>query len=110
MNIGSLNAIRIIGTGFDATPQNNLISIGNVPCSVVSSTSSLIVCAAGQNPIGTFNFTISVSNTGLAVMNANPTVSFTLTASSLSPTSSGTGGTYAYIYNKITWLLKKLFK
>ena len=82
-----------------------MVLIGNVICTVTSSSNTLIVCAAGQNPIGSYNFTVSVSNKGLAIMNSNPTVSFTLTASSLSPATSGTGG----IYLPYLSLMKNLF-
>lgn len=95
MKIATLSAIRITGTGFDATTlSNNIVLIGSVPCSITSATTTELICAAGENPVGTYYFTISVLNKGLAQMSVNPTASFSLTASSLSPTSSGTGGLF----------------
>ena len=87
-----MNAISITGSGFSLSPQNNQVLIGNIPCSITSSTSTQLTCAAGENSVGTYNYTVSVLNKGLAIMNVNPIITFQLTALSLSPSSSGTGG------------------
>ena len=88
-----MSAIRITGTGFDTTtPANNIVLIGKFLCTITSATSTQIVCAAGGIPVGTYSFTISVLNKGLASMSVNPTVTFSLSLTSLTPESSGTGG------------------
>lgn len=66
--------------------------IGTYQCTVSSSTGIEVICAAGQNPIGTYSLIASVVNKGLAQMSSSFSISFTLTASSISPTKSGTGG------------------
>ena len=61
-------------------------------CKILTATSLEITCAAGENSVGTYKFTVSVLNKGFAVMNMNPSISFQLTSSAISPSSSGTGG------------------
>ena len=47
----------------------------------------------GQNPVGTYSFSVNVQNKGLAQINSSvTTMTFSLTASSISPSLSGTGG------------------
>ena len=86
-------AISITGSGFDDTnKQNNLVKIGDVNCTVSSATNTNIICSAGPNTIGSYQFTVNVLSKGYAILNSNPTVTFTLTATSFTPTSTGTGG------------------
>ena len=66
--------------------------IGDVQCSVSSATATQITCVAGQNPIGTYNLTLSVLGKGLAIINNPQTLSFQLTASSMSPLIGTIGG------------------
>ena len=66
--------------------------IGDVQCSVTSATATQITCAAGQNPIGTYNLTLSVLGKGSAIINNPQTLSFQLTASSMSPLIGTIGG------------------
>lgn len=94
-----MSSISISGSGFDTNSTNNLILIGGIPCVIKSSTSTFIVCSAGENPIGTYYFKISVLNKGYAQMNVNSSVSFNLEATSISPTSSGTGGIEKILLN-----------
>lgn len=88
----NLNSIQITGSGFDTNPLNNIILIGNIPCVVISSTATLIICAAGPNPIGTYYFNVNIVDKGSPIMNSNPSVDFQLSALTLSPKYSGTGG------------------
>ena len=91
---GNMNAIVLTGSGFDPLPENNIILIGSTPCAVTQATTTQLTCSAGQNPFGTYYFTLNVVNRGLAILNVNPSVTFQLTATSISPTSSSTGGTF----------------
>ena len=92
INTTNLAAIVITGTGFDTNAQNNKVKIGDVACSISSATSIELICAAGSNSIGTYTFSVNVLGKGLATISSNPSVTFQLTASTLYPTSSGTGG------------------
>jgi len=88
-----LNAIVISGSGFDSVNlQNNLVYIGSVLCTITQATSTQLTCSNGLNSIGTYSFTVNVLGSGLAVMNSNPSVTYQLTTTSLSPSSSGVGG------------------
>jgi len=64
----------------------------------MSLSSTQIICSAGQNSIGTYQFTVSVLGKGNALMNVNPSVSFQLTTISVNPAMSGTGGKIQTIY------------
>ena len=90
--IGQLNSIRISGSGFESNPNNTQVKIGSVPCSIISLSSTQLVCSAGQNSIGTYQFSVSVFGKGNALMNVNPSVSFQLTTTAVYPAMSGTGG------------------
>lgn len=91
--IGTTSAIEIIGSGFDAvTASNNVVLIGQTLCVVTSATATNIICAAGENPVGTYGFTVRVLDKGLAIMNSATTVTFALTATSISPASGPAGG------------------
>ena len=87
-----LRLIKLVGFNFDPSPINNVVLIGSVRCNVTAATATQLTCTAGQNPIGTYTFSLSVVNKGQAVMNTNHSVSFNLTAYSLSPKISGTSG------------------
>ena len=83
------------GSGFDSVNlKNNIVKIGGALCSITQATSTQLTCLAGANSIGTYTFTVNVLGSGSALMNSNPSVTFQLTTSSLSPTRSGTGGKY----------------
>jgi hypothetical protein len=57
----------------------------------------------GQNPVGTYSFSVNVQNKGLAQITSSvTTLTFSLTASSISPSLSGTGG------NSLEYLLDYL--
>lgn len=84
----------IYGSGFDTYLENNRVMIGSYKCTVLTASNSEIKCIPGENPIGTYGLTLSVVNKGFASLASNFVVSFTLTASSLNPSSSGTGGNY----------------
>ncbi len=92
IDASSLDSIQITGTGFDTTTDNNLVLIGDVPCRITSATSTLLVCAAGENPVGTYSFKVNILGKGLARMSTTATATFSLTASSVTPTSGSTGG------------------
>lgn len=93
IDTSNLASIKITGSNFDATTKsNNQILIGDIPCEIISATANQIICSAGPNPIGIYSFKIHVINKGFATMNVNPTVQFDLTASSITPNYSGTGG------------------
>jgi hypothetical protein len=50
-NIDTTNqqAITLIGTGFDQTSNsNNIVLLGNVPCTVTSATSIQLICTPGN--------------------------------------------------------------
>lgn len=87
-----LRSIKITGLNFDPSPANNLVLIGSVACNVTATSTTQLTCMAGQNPIGTYTFSMSVANKGKAVLNTNPSVNFNLTTYSLTPAVSGTGG------------------
>jgi phosphotransferase system IIA component len=92
-----LNAIVISGSGFDSVnQQNNIVKIGNVLCTITQATSTQLTCSHGLNSIGTYTFTVNVLGSGLAIMDSNPSVTYQLTTTSLSPSSSGVGGILKY--------------
>ena len=72
--------------------MENVVLIGDVPCTITLATETHLTCAAGINSIGTYNFTVNVLGKGLAVMNAQADVTFHLNASSMNPVRSSTGG------------------
>ena len=42
-------AIKLTGTGFDQTSNsNNIVLLGNVPCTVTSATSTQLICTPGN--------------------------------------------------------------
>lgn len=92
IDASSNSAITIDGTGFSATPSDNIVMIGAVRCTVTSATSTQLVCAAGLNPVGTYSFTVNVLGKGLATMNSNTQATFSLTTVAVSPVSGSTGG------------------
>ena len=60
----------------------------------------------GANPVGTYAFSVNVQNKGLAQISSSvTTLTFSLVASSISPTTSGTGGENL---NKKLILFKKI--
>lgn len=90
---GTPSAIEITGSGFDAsTASNNVVLIGETICAITSATATNIICAAGENPVGTYGFTVKVLGKGLAIMNSATTVTFALTATTTYPVSGPAGG------------------
>ncbi|XP_048585401.1 fibrocystin-L isoform X2 [Nematostella vectensis] len=59
--------LTINGTGFSATPQDNIVNIGETPCNVTSSTSTLITCTLGHAHGGLREVSVRVQNKGFAV-------------------------------------------
>ena len=60
IDVSVLSSIKIAGSGFDNNNiNNNLVLIGQVPCRIISATGILIVCSAGENSIGTYDFQVN---------------------------------------------------
>ena len=103
--------------------QHFIVKIGDVQCTVTASTSTQITCVPGKaiyqlgsfvsfiknlktvsglNPAGTYAFTVNVLGKGLArISSATTTLDFPLVTSSITPTSSGTGGKYRHYFSLI---------
>ncbi len=95
------------GTGFDTNSQNNIVQLGGINCTCTA-TATQLTCAPGPNPFGDYHFSVNVLGKGLATLVDDPIVSFQLTATSIFPLSSGTGGLYhlkKYKIFRITILL-----
>ncbi len=89
----NIDAIKIYGSGFDSrTLENNVVLIGEVRCSVLTVTDSLISCKAGSNSIGTFGFSVVVLGKGKAVMNSDTTIEFGMSVEGFSPQSGSSWG------------------
>ena len=47
--LGNPSAIKLTGSGFDAQKiLNNIVKIGTSDCSIISATSTQIICAPGK--------------------------------------------------------------
>ncbi len=93
VDASDLAAVQLHGSGFDALqPMNNRVLIGEVLCKVTEATERLIVCQAGQNPVGTYGFRVVVAGKGLAEMRSNTMVNFGLSVDGFSPQSGSSGG------------------
>ena len=68
------------------------MEIGDVLCKITSATEALILCAAGENSVGTYKFIVSVIGKGLARMNSKTTATFQLKATEFTPALGSTGG------------------
>jgi len=69
IDASNLDSIQITGSNFDASePNQNVVLIGEIPCEIVSATSTLLVCSAGQNPIGTYSFRVNVLSKGVVLI------------------------------------------
>jgi len=115
-NIDTSNAQAIVltGSGFDATNSNNNVLLGTVPCVVTASTATQLTCTPGlatiryysnelqqnvffvfkgPNPVGTYTFSVNIANKGLAQITSQvTTLTFSLQATAIAPTTTGTGG------------------
>jgi len=91
VDTGSMAAIVITGTGFSDVLGENQVLIGEVACVVSEASSTRIVCAAGQNPVGTYAFRVNVVGKGWARVDTQTMAVFELTVSSVSPQSGSTG-------------------
>lgn len=89
------NLIKISGSGFDSVMSNNLVFIGDTSCQVNFANASYLTCVPGDGPLGTYNFTVNVIGKGLATLSNEAQLTsfdFTLQATAISPSVSGTGG------------------
>ena len=95
------SSIKLIGLGFDSTniSNNQLLAqrfivhqvwLSEHWCNLIFS--STLTWIKGQGQVGTYNFSVNVYPNGLAQMNSASIFTFSLNASSVNPTSSGTGG------------------
>jgi hypothetical protein len=87
------NAIVLTGMGFDTAKENNNVFLGPVECIITSATATQLICSAGLNPVGVYEFVVYVKDKGIAKINSTViSLNFTLSVSSMTPTISGTGG------------------
>lgn len=66
--------------------------LGDYECKITQATATRLICSPVNIPFGTYNFLVNVQDKGSAEMVINKYVTFSLTVSSISPLSSGTGG------------------
>lgn len=67
-NLGGQN-LTITGTGFSAYPSKNSVSVGGVPCQVVSSSNEAITCSLG--PTNSTSIPKAISTNGSTTDQAN---------------------------------------
>jgi len=93
IDTSNASSFVLTGTGFDAIAENNLVKLGDVACDITDATSTQLTCKPGLVPVGTYDFSVNVKNKGYALINSSVTnFTFVLVASSINPTTSGTGG------------------
>lgn len=89
--IAAGTSTTITGTGFDAN-GDNVVTAGAAACTLVSSTTTQIVCAFAEAPAGTVALRVRVGTVGFAA--GSGTVTGTMAITAVSPaTGSVTGGT-----------------
>ncbi|XP_064635838.1 fibrocystin-L-like [Lineus longissimus] len=84
------DVLTIQGTGFDATPSNNEVRVGDSSCVPQSATSSELTCLLGPGAMGSYSVQVTVSGKGKAT--GSNSFSYTASVTSVSPTSATKGG------------------
>ncbi|CAF3431137.1 unnamed protein product [Rotaria sp. Silwood1] len=90
--------LTIIGTGFSTTASSNEIIIGTEgSCTIISATTTSLICTIIGAPSGTYTIQVNVADKGLATGTSNLTITIPLEIISISPIEGGAGGGYTII-------------
>ena len=56
--------VAVSGTLFDTTQSNNMVTIGDASCVVITASATQIVCNVGEPAVGTHGLTVNVASLG----------------------------------------------
>ena len=84
--------ITIYGVGFSYNMSTITVTVGNAPCTLVSTNSTQITCTLSNHAAGYYDVSVLIEGKGVSVSTNSTCFHYLLTVDSVTPSSGGVGG------------------